>query len=172
MLRGWSNRARGLALLFVLSLCRACIATPAEAQADEVIVARVCWSEGRDSARECRAITHILSQRARLYGGSVRRAAMAYAPRATGRRQYVGREWIADLHPDRLPVVAGVNRELVRVRFAAIVMVAWRALRGMDPPICQRAWHWSAPWCAACRERMRVSGYRRLPCNGANWLWG
>ena len=169
---GWSPRAWGLALLTVLSMLRACVATSAEAQSTEVLVARTCWSESRDDAHECRAIVHVLAERSRLYGGSVRASAQAYAPRATGRRPYPGREWIAALEPDALPDVEGVSREWVRVRFAALVHVTWRALRGLDEPVCPRAWHWAAPWCGECRERMEAAGLVRLPCNAGNHFYG
>lgn len=143
----------------------------ASAQDDAVIAARVCFSESRFDGDECRAIVGVLAERSVLRGTTVRAAMYAYSPRATGRRPYGSRSWIAALHPDRTPSVEGVSRELVRVRFAALTVVAWEALRGIG---VQRrgALHWSARHCRPCWTRMRHAHLRPMPWNLDNVLFG
>lgn len=129
---------------------------------DEVLAARICVSESRWNGDECRAIVSVLSERAALRGVPVRVMMHSYSPRATGRRPYEGREWIASLHPDRLPRVR--RAEHVRVRFASLTVVAWEALRGIGTNR-RGAIHWGARYCRPCRERMAVASLRALPWN-------
>lgn len=171
-----SPRFYGLLLLAALGMARACVVPAAHAQSDALLTARVCASETVPRApvevrhAECRQIAWATAERAVLHGLSYRAELRSYSPRATGRAPYVGREWVAALHPDRLPGVPGVDREALRWRFAALVMVATRALRGPNEPACLGL-EWGAPSCVACRERMRTAGYVRAGCGLSNHWW-
>lgn len=159
----WHHVAAAV-LIFLFLFGRSC---EAQAQSDDVLIARVCWSESGPDPVECAAIAHVLAERASLRGVSVRTMARAYAPRATGRESYGARSWVAALHPDRTVEVPGRSDEWIRVRFAALVVVVWHALRGMTDTPCPGALHWSSPYCGSCRRRMRDAGYQ-VSCRMAN----
>lgn len=166
--------AWGLVLALWLS-GRACGHAAAQ-PSDAILSARVCASETAPSApiatqhAECAQVCWATAERAVQHGVSYRAELRSYSPRATGRLPYEGRAWIPLLHPDRLPVVPHVDREALRWRFAALVMVAERALRGPNEPRCTGV-HWSAPWCSACRRRMARAGYVRAGCGFSNAWW-
>lgn len=168
-----SKRMVALLLLAVLGSVPACLTNAHAQDAETLLSARVCESETRpadsnaERASECIQIVAATAERAVLHGRSYLAELRSYSPRATG-RSYPGREHITTMHPHRLPEVAGMNRELARVRFAVLVTAAWRGLHGAEPP-CPSALEWGAPGCAACVRRMRAAGYRRVDGCGSNW---
>lgn len=166
-------RFYALLVLAVLGMAPCCLNKAAAQDRETLLTARVCLSEsGRHD--ECRQIAWATAARSVAHHRSYLAELRAYSPRATGVEPYVGREWIARMHPDRsVSDALPLNREALRWRFAALVHTAWRAVRGMDPPPCGLvATDWAATWCTGCRRRMREAGYRRVECGLSNAWYG
>lgn len=175
-------RRAALALAAVLIACALLVVAPGrvEAQPDHELAARVCWSEaGARAHDECRAIVHVLVERAARLDLTFAEMARAYASRATGaepghRRPFIPLLTLDHVRPPPSWPHHGMRWSEGRTLFSALAVTAWRALRGIDATPCPGGLHWGAPGCAPCRRRMRVAGLVRLRCRveTANDFWG
>jgi len=137
-----------LVLVVLLGALLAVVPGPAAAQPDEVLLARVCWSEAGVWHREtgdylrthdCAAIAAVLQGLAQRERVSFRRAAELASPRLAAGS--VSRRWLADLHADgRRPEGFPLPWDgRWRARWLALVELASGILRGEVPHACVEA---------------------------------
>ena len=141
-----------------------------------LMLARVCVSEGGWNGHdECVVIVNALQAQADQRGISLRRQICAYAPNSCNQERQDRRKWIAHLSPERRRPPPGWPRgmrwEPRRAQFAAMMVVAYRALQGEISNPCPGALHWGAPWCESCERRMRNSGMVRAGCGLLNYWY-
>ena len=145
-----------------------------------LLLARVCFSEEGFNHDACVTITHALIEQAEDRRIPLRTQICRYAPNSCDRHRMDDRRFISRLHPDRVYAPPGMSQRRwneFRIRFAALMVTAYRAYIGELYPTCgnqeRLPYHWGAQDCTSCFRRMRRSGFRRLHCPQlANaWFW-